>query len=269
MKKPLLTQLAYRRRLSLGKIADPLEVNALIRRMHPVTTALDLIRIGGEGDGGYLAPDDLDGIVACFSPGVDVIARFEAALVARGIPCYLADASVDAAPIDDPLIHFEKKYLGVVEDPTTVTLDAWVARCAPPAGDLILQMDIEGAEWPVLLNVSDAVLQRFRIIVLELHGLERIVDQFGFSIMSAALDRLLRHFHVAHSHPNNHMDVARLGDLEIPPLLEVTLLRRDRAAATGYATDFPHALDRKNVDERPGVDLPIHWRAAAGRPLGT
>jgi hypothetical protein len=265
MKKRALTQFAYLRRLSLGKIADPAAVASLIRRLFPVTTPLELIRIGGEGDGGYLIPDDLDGVVACFSPGVDVIALFEAALVARGIPCYLADASVDAAPIDDPLVHFEKKFLGVVDDPMTVTLDAWVARCVPAAGDLILQMDIEGGEWPVLLNVSDAVLRRFRIIVLELHGMERIVDRFGFSIIDAALDRLLRNYHVVHNHPNNQMDAVKLGDLVIPPLLEVTLLRKDRAAPTGFATSFPHALDRKNVEERPDLALPINWHAVAGR----
>jgi hypothetical protein len=44
---------------------------------------------------------------------------------------------------------------------------------APSAGDLILQMDIEGAEWPVILNASQEVLTRFRIIVLE--------PRFGFA----------------------------------------------------------------------------------------
>ena len=29
--------------------------------------------IGGAGDGGYLVPDDLDGIEYCFSPGVNLI----------------------------------------------------------------------------------------------------------------------------------------------------------------------------------------------------
>lgn len=60
------------------------------------------------GDGGYLIPDDLEGISACFSPGVDDRATFETSLIARGIPCFLADASVDKAPIDGDMIHFTK-----------------------------------------------------------------------------------------------------------------------------------------------------------------
>ena len=31
----------------------------------------ELVRLGGNNDGGYLLPNDLEGITACFSPGVD------------------------------------------------------------------------------------------------------------------------------------------------------------------------------------------------------
>jgi hypothetical protein len=48
----------------------------LLTRVRPVKTNFDLIRLGSKNDGGYLVPDDLDGIVACFSPGVSRIANF-------------------------------------------------------------------------------------------------------------------------------------------------------------------------------------------------
>ena len=44
-----------------------------------------------------------------FLPGLARSPRFEAALVARRIPCYLADARVAGPPIRDALIHFDKK----------------------------------------------------------------------------------------------------------------------------------------------------------------
>jgi hypothetical protein len=53
----------------------------------------------------------------------------------------------------------------------------------PSSDDLILQMDIEGAEWHVLLNVSRDTLRRFRIIVIELHDLERLMDKHAFVII--------------------------------------------------------------------------------------
>ena len=258
MKKAVVNTLATLG-ISVGRCVDVQLVRHLLGRLHPVTTDKELIRIGGEGDGGYLVPDDLDGVVACFSPGVGAVASFEAALVARGIPCYLADGFVAGPPISDALIHFDKKLLGVVNDDATITLDAWVNSCTLPDGDLILQMDIEGAEWPVLLNVSDEVLGRFRIIVIELHSLERLIDEVGFKLMFGALDRLLRQFHVVHIHPNNVTWPLRARGLTIPRILEVTFLRNDRAQPTGYAKKFPHPLDSKNVPDLPDLVLPAEW----------
>jgi hypothetical protein len=258
VKKKALELLANRG-VSLSRCIDVQILKRLIERMHPRTTSFDLIRVGGEGDGGYLVPDDFEGIVGCFSPGVDVVASFESAIVARGIPCFLADASVSGPPIADPLIHFDQKFLGVVDDDVTTTMDAWVKTYAAPTGDLILQMDIEGAEWPVLLNMSNEVLNRFRIIVLELHFLERLFDQVGFDFIFASLDRLLRRYHVVHLHPNNIVSPVTASGLTIPRLLEVTLLRNDRARPTGYAKQFPHPLDRQNLTDRRDNVLPACW----------
>ena len=131
----------------------------------------------------------------------------------------------------------------------------------PPPGDLLLQMDIEGAEWPVLLNVSDETLRRFRIIVIELHDLERILDRHALRIMQATASRLAEHFRVVHSHPNNHGGVVRKGRRPIPRVIEITLLRRDRCRALGQAT-LPHHLDRANAPEKADVRLPLTWTVA-------
>jgi hypothetical protein len=258
MKGPIIRVLAFLG-ISLGRCADVQLVRRLISRLRPVTTDKGLIRLGGDGDGGYVIPDDLDGVVACFSPGVGAVATFEAALVARGVHCYLADASVSGPPITDAMVHFDKKFLGVIDDDTTITLDTWVKLRAPADGDLILQMDIEAAEWVVLLNVSEAVLKRFRIIVVELHSLERLIDRMGFELMFATLERLLQQFYVIHSHPNNVARPFKALGVTIPRLLEMTFLRRDRAQVTGCADQFPNALDRKNVPERADFVLPAEW----------
>ncbi len=144
---------------------------------------MPLIRLGADGDGGYLVPDDLADVAACFSPGVDNRATFESALIERGIPCFLADRSVDGPPFEHAMIDFERKFVGAVDDDGTLTVDRWVAEHAPGNSDLILQMDIEGAEWMVLLNCSPETLRRFRIIVMEAHDLERLIDKHAFPII--------------------------------------------------------------------------------------
>jgi hypothetical protein len=120
-------------------------------------------------------------------------------------------------------------------------------------------MDIEGHEWPVLLNVHEATLRKFRIIVLETHDMERIMDKHAFLIISSAFRRLLQYFYVVHIHPNNYGGTVRCGSLVIPRSLELTFYRKDRISSPRYATSFPHTIDVKNDPTRPDVILPREW----------
>lgn len=245
--------------ISVAKQADRGAVRRLIARLHPVVTHVPLVRLGAGGDGGYLVPDDLEGIAACFSPGVDDRASFESAMIARGIPCFLADRSVEAPPFANAMIRFERKFLGAIDDDATLTLDRWVADNAPGNDDLVLQMDIEGAEWIVLLNTTSETLRRFRVIVMEVHDLERLFDKHAFPIIEAAFLRLLQDFHLVHNHPNNYGGAVRVGDLVIPRVLELTWLRKDRADAIANARQFPHPLDVVNDPKSADIALPPQW----------
>jgi hypothetical protein len=70
------------------------EMRALLDILKPRDPGCAFVRLGGPHDGGYLIPDDLDGIVACFSPGVDQTSAFERDCLDRGMALYLSDASV-------------------------------------------------------------------------------------------------------------------------------------------------------------------------------
>ena len=245
--------------ISVAMQTDFHAVRDLVNRLHPVMTQHPLIRLGGHGDGGYLIPDDLVGIVGCFSPGVGTVSSFETSLIERGIPCFLADGSVDCAPINGNLVHFTRKFLGVVNNDTTTTLDDWVNGNRPGNDDLLLQMDIDGAEWPVLINVSRPTLRRFRIIVIELHDLERLMDKHAFIIIKSTLDRLLEDFYVVHNHPNNFGGSVRYRSFVIPRSHEMTFIRKDRVTSTEFARIFPHPLDEKNDGRAPDIVLPPEW----------
>ena len=69
-------------------------VKSLIEKLYPYKINKDLIRLGATGDGGYLIPDDIDGIEACFSPGVDKVSEFEQDCIDRGMKVFMADKSV-------------------------------------------------------------------------------------------------------------------------------------------------------------------------------
>ncbi len=220
----------------------------------------ELIRVGSMGDGGYLVPNDLVGIKECFSPGVSVIAEFERDLVARGLRCYLADYSVDRSPFQHSMIDFEKKYLGIVNNEKYVRLESWVSTKRNFVDDLILQMDIEGAEYSVFLDTPDELLGQFRIIIVEFHNLNRLFEMFGFELINQTFTKLLKQFDIVHIHPNNCREPVEHFGFIVPPVMEFTFLRKDRTVSNRPASVSSNALDSPNVEGLPDFKLPKCWR---------
>lgn len=236
------------------------EISSLVDQLTPFETDRALIRVGGNGDGGYLVPDDLDGIRHCFSPGVAATATFETELAERGIHSFLADYSVDGPPVESDMFTFEKKFLGATNDDMYTTLQAWVERSVPKdSNDLILQMDIEGAEYGVIAHTPDHVWSRFRIVVVEFHGLHTMFNRYGLQYFNFCFGKLLRQFDIVHIHPNNVAIPARKGALEIPGVMEISFLRKDRIQWRTKRTAFPHTLDRPSIPGRRDVVLPRCW----------
>ncbi|MEM1212343.1 MAG: FkbM family methyltransferase [Planctomycetota bacterium] len=239
---------------------DAADILALLQRIRPVVCP-ELIRVGPDGDGGYLVPNDLDGIEACFSPGVDQISGFETQCADRGMRVFLADHSVERPPDTHGLFHFTRKYVGVTTNASFMTLDGWVDAALPGSdGDLLLQMDIEGFEYEVLLAASDRLMQRFRVVVVEFHQLDQVWNKPFFRLWSRVFDKLLQTHYCVHNHPNNYYGTVKRNGIEVPYLTEMTFYRRDRLAdpAPAPVQSFPHPLDRDNADN-PSVPLPRCW----------
>ncbi|NQU54342.1 MAG: FkbM family methyltransferase [Bacteroidetes bacterium] len=215
--------------------------------------------MGAEGDGGYLVPDDLEGIEACFSPGIGAKSKFEEDCLSYGIKTYLADASVDSLPINNDQLHFTKKFVAAYNNDSFMTLDSWVDSASITVdSDLLLQMDIEGSEYEVLTNMSENLLKRFRLIVLEVHFLDHLWGVDFYKMASAAFIKILKNHTCVHIHPNNTSPIVKINDLEIAPTVEITFLRNDRIKSKSPAIEFPHPLDADNSDKE-AVVLPRNW----------
>ena len=253
-----LKNAANRRGLVVSRQVELERQRELLDAISPVETEHPLIRIGGAADGGYLIPDDLDGIAACFSPGVSDQSSFEEDLLARGIRCYQLDASVERSPVEaHPLVEFDRKFLGPTTEGDFITLADWVGEKQVP-GDLLLQMDIEGAEWLVLASTADTMLKRFRIICVEFHGLEHIFEPFAFDVMEKVLLKLARQFEIVHIHPNNWCDVAAVSKrYRVPGVMEYTVLRKDRVKRRRGIAKLPHPLDEDCRPGAPPVQVPV------------
>jgi len=241
------------------------EIRDTINLMRPQTTGFDLTRVGSAGDGGYLVPDDLSGIGACFSPGVSYKADFEEDLIDRlGITCFLADASVESSPIQNEYFDFEKKFLGKKTENEFITLEDWISSKTKPGSednDLILQMDIEGAEFDVINHTSSETLSKFRIVVAELHYMYDMFDPQKLRGIKSAVERMSENFVVAHIHPNNCCGLSIKNGIQIPKVFEVTWFRKDRIRPLPHAQNIqiPHPMDGLNVPANPELLLPNLW----------
>lgn len=223
-------------------------------------TDKELIRIGGSGDGGYLIPDDLVGVSAVFSPGVAAVADFEKHFADRGIKCFLADASVKSPPIQHENFEFVSKF--VHSGPTSgdwVNFQSWVGENSKIGEDLILQMDIEGGEWEILDSATPELLRRFRIVVLELHGMHQLAYKLAFQTIDRVFRKLTNEFEIVHIHPNNAERALNAYNFDLAPLLEVTLLRKDRIHTKKAVSILPRQLDRDNVKTYPTTYLDDRW----------
>jgi FkbM family methyltransferase len=235
-------------------------INLLI----PSVCTHELIRIGGDADGSYLVPNDLQAIEACFSPGVSNIIMFEQELAEHySIPSYLCDASVEQDQLDlnDSYHQFNQLWLGGYDGENTQSLDSWVARSEhSESSNLILQMDIEGAEFSSLMAASDSTLSRFRIAVIEFHWLWRIQSsRFLNTRFLPTLQKLSRHFDCVHAHANNCCGTTEIANIEVPNVLELTFYRKECNSAI-HQPLIPHPLDILNVPQNPPIVLGAPWK---------
>jgi len=245
--------------LSIGKITPDFLLAEFFSKFQPVDNGFELIRIGNNGDGGYLLPDDFVGISHCFSAGCDLAWTFEKHLdVEYGIFSEILD-SLDKKPLDlGPSQNYTPAWLGHKNSLNSITLDTWLNNQVGSRDSLILQMDIEGFEWQIFSQISDKTLNRFRTIVVEFHNLDNLLNYKLFrNSYEPAITNILRNFDVVHFHPNNCCGQLSFGDCMFPRVFEVTFHNRSRAKFIKNQRSTPNALDVKNVSENN--DIEVDW----------
>jgi hypothetical protein len=137
-----------------------------------------ILKIGGEGDGSYFVPDDLKGIAECISHGFGNISKFEDELYAKYmIPSLIIDPEIPYNR-NEKHLNFIAKNLGGCNTSETISLNRIMQD---RMHEYILQIDIEGSEFESLIAPDEDNLVKFRIIVIEFHGLNFIVDDFIIS----------------------------------------------------------------------------------------
>ena len=242
-----------------GQLTPKEKLVSFLKELYPVDTNIPLKRVGQSGDGGYLVPDDFEGIEACLSPGTGYIIDFEKECADMGMKVLMADATVDLDVTDMPGLNFIKKYISDTTHGEYISIPDWIEdNDVSEDGDLLLQIDIEGAEYQVMPSLDENLIKRFRIIVIELHRLDRLWSRKYYDLITGTIRKLLLHHYCVHNHPNNQGGLVHFGGISIPRSTELTFIRKDRVTNKSFSTQFPHPLDEDNI-AFPHISLPQAW----------
>tara|TARA_B100000902_G_C27204641_1_gene860933 strand:+ start:395 stop:1171 length:777 start_codon:yes stop_codon:yes gene_type:complete len=233
-------------------------ISKILKKLLPYKIEYDLIRLGDENDGGYLVPNDLDGIVKNYSAGVGKLSKFEWDLKEK----FLIDSNMlDYNDIDERILpigsKFFKKKIGVGISKDELNINNWLNE---EKGEIIFKMDIEGDEYLTLASLSEVNLKKMRILVLEIHDLRNLRNYFFFKTFEKIITKLHDIFYVCHLHANNASKIKNIGGYNIPDMLELTLIRKDRVKNfTGEFSKIPHKLDQKTVKKKNEISIDQKW----------
>jgi hypothetical protein len=246
---------------------------ALMHKFRVCTTCNHWERIGEYSDGGYLTCLDESAHwppEAIYSFGISTSDRWSVDLAARlNISAYQFDCTIPGPPacIGCPpipqLIHFYSTCIAARDNHENhFPGRSWnLSHALEHTGhlnarenSLIMKMDIEGSEWPILEVESREILSKFGTIIVEFH---RFDFYWKFAQYLRAMEVLEgAGFQVAHTRGNNCCPMVKYGLDSIPMIMEVTLIRRSappNLTECQQGIQAQSSLDHKNLPGGPNI----------------
>ena len=206
---------------------------------HPQSVAAyQKIRIGSEGDGGYVMLDDFTDIRLAVSGGIGGNDDWERAMSSR-------TKVIAHDPFDDEIVDRTYEF----RNERLVSLNALLKDL--PDYSVIGKIDIEGDEFDLFKNTDPALLRKFRQLVCEIHLQRVILDQTQLESFA----KLNAVFNTIHIHGNNTAEVFVLNGIKVPKVFEITLANKDCYVYSDFVGKLPGELDRPCDPNREEIIL--------------
>lgn len=211
-------------------------------------------RIGWARDGGYVLLDDFDDVGPVYSIEIGGQVSFDETLANAGKHIFMFDHTIERLPVGHANFHFSRECLGAANDEAAAIciLDHLIRR-HDHAGrsDLILKMDIEGAELDIFPAVSRETLRHFRQIVFEVHGLLGLGDPAFRARFVAALSSINSDFTLFHVHANNYGNIGFVDGFAVADVIELSYVRSDLVEKKISTSIYPTPIDFPNRPQHP------------------
>ncbi|SEN63920.1 Methyltransferase FkbM domain-containing protein [Sphingomonas gellani] len=234
------------------------DTRRILRRLRPhVLTGIGKVRLGRSADGGYICPDDFEGLDTAFSFGINDDISWDRDVAGRGLTVHQFDHTVtDPAP-DDPRMVFQAKRIDRVSGPDTQSLGDLIRQHDKGAErpNLLLKMDIENSEWEVFDATSEEDLSRLAWIVCELHYFQGLAERDHRELVDRCLEKVGRHFTVVHVHSNVWGGYSSFANTVVPNVIEVTFVNRALYDVIWTHELFPGPVDQSCDPDQPDFYL--------------
>ena len=219
----------------------------------------DLTRVGSKSASGYIMLDDFNGEKIAYSFGIGDDVVWDKDMVARGYDVFMYDHTIDGLPEQNPRFHWSKIGLadGIAQDDRLKTLDELIKQNHhEDKKDMILKIDVEGAEWGFLKQISSETLSMFSQIIFELHD---VCNPKYRELILEGLRKLNKTHRLVHLHDCNWSYYLSVGEKIFPATCEVLYVLRDKySLVDDYDPVLPTAMDSPTSNFIPEFQLG-HW----------
>jgi hypothetical protein len=232
----------------------------LLKPKMPITNKRK-VRIGRAGDGGYVMLDSFEEVQAVYGMGIGDDFSWEDDISRRvggNVDVLMYDPTIDPPTVSNPQLKFYK--LGICGSNTKakdlLTFDEILKKDGNfDKENIVLKIDVEGAEWDAFKTVSREVLEKFCQIVVEFHDMCNLSDA-NYNSMMGALSNLSQTHEVIHVHANNFGDYQVIGGIPMPQTLEITYLRKEGWKFGKNTQIYPiKGLDGPNSGDGRGAEF--------------
>ena len=207
--------------------------------------------VGPDKEGGtYIMLNDFEDIKIAYSLGIDNNIDFDKDLAEKGIDIYMYDHTIDKLPSENPKFHWKKIGVGGNSDRSDkiqTLLDMMKENGHLNEKNMILKIDVEGAEWNTFKDIPEDVLTQFKYILLEYHF---------YNLEASVIYNILKKIHKTHQvyfiHTNYISKIINFGNNRIVGCIEVSYIIRK---GYNFATDKSiYPLKEHNFIENKGFN---------------
>jgi hypothetical protein len=209
----------------------PAQIYEDFTRIYKQIEFFPLIRVGGDLDGGYWIPDVLDKVDFCFSPGYGGMKSFENELSLYGITSFICDSRYKEIPDlkDSQFFYNFSLSSGTNLLENLISLKYWIDKSpASISTNLLLQMDIEGAEYDIFYSLERETIDKFGVIAIEIHDLQSLFVSDLFAIKFGVFwEKIGLNHTLIHYNDNLTAGFVKYKNRYFPRVIELTFIRND------------------------------------------